>query len=495
MCNGFSIFKKNNMKKILQYISVVAVACFVAVSCSKKLDLDPIGTVDGEQFFTKLEDYEFALTGAYSRLKQNSLYSGINGGSVFLSGVDLAGDNFREGPTNLGNLNTMYRWNYTAASAVVKGGWDAAYRVIQQANLSVRDIQRFRPDAPQKVNRIEGQARALRAFMHLELLRWWAPDYDRASTSLGVPYVEVFDVEQKPSRPTVKETYDKMEADLKTAKAMLSNTDAAIQSVTSIAGTGRAYMDSLVVNAILARMYLYANQLDSAIKYSTYVINARPLATVTEFPNIWQDATTKEVIWSVNYQTIDAPLIREIYRPAVSQDDDEIPWRPVDALIALYGATDVRRATYFINRTRRGVTRTVINKFWAKAGVTRPDGIVNFKVFRTAEMVLARAEALARKGLDVAALTDLNALRAARNVVAGVETGATLLAAIQTERRKELLIEGHRFFDLKRTVRTVTRTQNCTDYCTLEPNRRAWALPIPQTEIIANPNMQQNPGY
>ncbi|HVF97201.1 MAG TPA: RagB/SusD family nutrient uptake outer membrane protein, partial [Flavisolibacter sp.] len=282
----------------------------------------------------------------------------------------------------------------------------------------------------------------------------------------------------------------------KVAKNLLSDVDQSIQSVTLTAGTGRAYMDSLVVNAILARMYLYANELDSAIKYSTYVINARPLTTAAEFPDIWTDASTKEVVWAINYQTIDAPLLREIYRPAVSQEDDEISWRPVDALIALYPTADVRRATYFINRTRRGTTRTVINKYWAKAGVTRPDGIVNFKVFRTAEMVLIRAEARARKGgLDVAALADLNALRAARNAATGLETGATLLAAIQTERRKELLTEGHRFFDLKRTVRTVSRTQNCTDYCTLESTRRAWALPIPQTEIIANPAMQQNPGY
>lgn len=482
------------MKRRLHHISALALALVLAASCNKKIELEPVSTVDGEQFFTKLDDYEFALTGTYALLKQNSLYSGVNGGSVFLSGVDLAGDNFREGPTNLGNLNTLYRWNYTANSAVVTGAWNAAYRVIQQANLSVRNIQRFRAEEPERVNRIEGQARALRAFMHLELLRWWAPDYDRNSASLGVPYVEAFDVEQAPSRPTVKQTYDRMEADLKAAKAMLSNVDRSVQSVTTTAGTGRAYMDSLVVNAILARMYLYANELDSAVKYSTHVINARPLATATEFPLIWQDATTKEVVWSVNYQTIDAPLLREIYRPAVSSEDDEISWRPVDALYNSYATGDVRYPTYFVTRSRRGVSRVLINKYFAKSAVARPDGIVNFKVFRTAEMYLIRAEALARKGQNAAALADLNALRAARNAAVGAETGPALQTAIQTERRKELVAEGHRFFDLKRTARTVDRTQ-CTDYCTLEPANRAWAFPIPQTEIIANPNMAQNPGY
>ena len=93
------------------------------------------------------------------------------------------------------------------------------------------------------------------------------------------------------------------------------------------------------------------------------------------------------------------------------------------------------------------------------------------------------------------ALNDLNALRSARGAAIGSESGTALLNAIQTERRKELFIEGHRFFDLKRTTRTVNRTQGCSSYCSLAADNRAWALPIPQTEIIANPNMQQNPGY
>jgi hypothetical protein len=303
--------------------------------------------------------------------------------------------------------------------------------------------------------------------------------------------VDVFDIEQKPARPTVKQTYDRMEADLKTAKALLSDTDVPVQSVTSTASANRFYVDSLVVNAILARMYLYANQLDSAIKYSTYVINARPLATAAEFPLIWQDVSSKEVIWSVNYQTIDAPLAREIYRPAVVTEDEERSWLPVTALTSAYQGADVRGPAYFT--TRFGVT--VLNKYFAKAGVSRPDGIVNFKVFRTAEMYLIRAEALARKNLDQSSLADLNALRTARSATAGAEAGAALLTAIQTERRKELVVEGHRFFDLKRTVRTVNRTQNCSTFCTLLPDNRAWSLPVPQTEIIANPNMQQNPGY
>ncbi|MEI9909716.1 MAG: RagB/SusD family nutrient uptake outer membrane protein [Bacteroidota bacterium] len=93
-------------------------------------------------------------------------------------------------------------------------------------------------------------------------------------------------------------------------------------------------------------------------------------------------------------------------------------------------------------------------------------------------MYLIRSEAYARKTVVVPqALADLNAVRTARNATPGTEAGAALLEAIQTERRKELVMEGHRFFDLKRTVRTVSRTQGCGTFCTLQPTNRAWLFP------------------
>lgn len=477
------------MKRTSQYLLALLVSGFVFTSCSKTVDLDPSHTINGDNFFNTVDEYDFALTGAYRNIRaSNSLYAGVNGGSVWLSAVDIAADNFSSGPNNLGNLNTAFRWNYTADGGVPRNAWNAAYLAIQSANIAMRGIDRFAATEPLKVNRIEGQARTLRAHLHFELFRWWASEYDRNSTALAVPYVTKFDIEQKPARPTVSQFYDAMEADLKTARMMLSNTDRPIQSTTSTAGTERAYVDRLVVDALLARMYLYANQLDSAIKYATFVINERPLATPAEFSQIWQDASTAEVIWSIKYQAGNAALAREIYQPAGDQES----WTPVNDLLNLYSGNDIRANEYWaiVNGN------VVLGKYFAKSTASgNPDGVVDFKAYRTAEMYLIRAEAYARKDMDVEGLADLNALRSARNASTGFESGTELEAAIQTERRKELVVEGHRFFDLKRTVRTVSRTQDCASWCTLPPNHRGWAFPIPQTEMLANPNMEQNPGY
>jgi hypothetical protein len=127
-------------------------------------------------------------------------------------------------------------------------------------------------------------------------------------------------------------------------------------------------------------------------------------------------------------------------------------------------------------------------------------GVRSFKVFRAGEMMLMRAEAKARSG-EATAIDDLNALRTARGVATGTESGAALLSAILLQRRVELLGEGHRWFDLRRTTKTIVRTEcgtaNSTraERCTINADARGWVFPIPFNELKVNPNLVQNPGY
>lgn len=474
------------MKRNLKYISSFILCGALLASCTKKVDLNPTYTVNGDASFNTIEDYEAALTGAYVRLKAGNYY-GSGSSNAFVGLPDMLSDNLYETTESLSNYTTLQRWAYTADDGNIEGIWLNAYTVVQQANLAMRNIDKLSSSNAGAVNRIKGQALALRALAHFDLFRYFGEEYNRNSTKLGIPYVEVFDLEQKPARLTVKGTYDKIEADLKLAKQLMSNTDKAIQT------SSRAYIDSLVVDAMLARMYNYAGVSDSAIKYASIVINTRPLASAAAFPLIWQDASTAEVIWAVKFEQGNSGIGDNIYYVT----GNRASYRPTTNLLSLYNtSTDIRYSSYFQVRPRGSSSRLVLSKYLAKQPyLNKPDGIVDFKAFRTGEMYLIRAEAYARKGDDVSALADLNTLRSARGATVGAETGAALLTAIMDERRKELVGEGHRFFDLKRTTRTINRTTNCTNFCTLLPGAREWAFPIPQSEITANPQMVQNPGY
>lgn len=466
-------------------------------SCNKVLDVEPDFNLDGTTAFNSVEDYDFALTGTYRQFRLADYYGAVDGNSnAFATLPDMLGDNLDErAQESLFNKRVFSSWNYAEDENQIENTWTTAYGIIGQANIIANGVDEFASSDPGAVNRVKAQALTIRAMVHFDLLRYWADNYDRNSTLPGIPYIKVFDYEQKPSRGTVKQTYDNIEADLQAARALMGNMDRAINSGSNTSGTARAYMDINAVNAISARMYLYANKMDSAIKYSTLVINARPLANRTDFPRIWIDGSTAEVVWSCIFDATQGGPGLSVYSPTRNRSE----YIPNPTLLTNYNqANDIRYSSYFLSRTASSGTRTVLSKYQAKeAQLPRPDGVTNFKAIRTGEMYLIRAEAYARSSNDVLALADLNTLRSTRilNFVAGTETGAALINAIALERRKELIGEGHRWFDLKRTTHVINRL-NCSNFCTLGSTAREWTWPIPQPEIDANPNiLPQNPGY
>ena len=133
----------------------------------------------------------------------------------------------------------------------------------------------------------------------------------------------------------------------------------------------------------------------------------------------------------------------------------------------------------------------------APFGDPNPNGGTNDRVIRYADVLLMHAEAAYHNGNEAAARTSLNAVRA-RASASGSQTlppvtssGQTLLNAIYRERRIELGLEGHRFFDLVRTGRAAS-VLGSLGYTDGVHN----VFPIPQSQIQAtNGAIVQNPGY
>ena len=483
------------------HISTVLTAIFMmaVTSCDDILDVSPEFQKEGSQIFKTIEEYDFALTGAYALFRQVGYFgSGGQTTSTWGNLPDMMGDNLVRTAEDLANWQTQVNWTYTADENDLEVAWQAAYTVISQANLTLRNIDQFANSEPEAVARIKGQALAIRGMAHFDLLRYWAESYDRNSSGLGVPYVEVVDANSKPNRLTVSQVYDKIFADLSEAENLLGNLEDPINS-----GTNRSYIDITVLQALLARIYLYSGNFAQAEVYATSVINTIPLASRTAFPSIWRDASVSEVIWSVAFNLGEGVPAAGVHIAGSNRNR----FKPSAEVEASYDqVNDVRFSTYFANRTLGGASRRILTKFYARnaAPPTAGDNLVNWKAFRTGEMYLIRAEARARQaGKESLALADLNDLRAARitGYVPQVLTGQALLDAIALERRKELIGEGHRWFDLKRTTRTITRPtvdgHLSATPLTLSSGAREWTWPIPTTELKANENIagQQTTGY
>ncbi|NTS40855.1 RagB/SusD family nutrient uptake outer membrane protein [Flavisolibacter sp. BT320] len=501
--------------KIKRSLIALAVIGMAMQSCSKDdLELRPEFSLDALENPSSLEQVEQVLQGAYARFRITALpdrtissyySSGSGTGAGWALMPDVMSDNLYETNETLANSRTMADWLYQPNTDEVENMYAAPYTVIAAANIVLRDVDKFTTAENQKkANRIKGQALAIRAMAHFDLFRYFATKYDRNSTSdLAVAYVKEFLVStsNQPARLSNKDFYDNLFADLTAAQGLLSDVDATINT----SAVSRPYFDLAAVYALQARAYLYAQQWTEAITASTNAINLRPLASRTAFAGMYTEAAAGEIIWNVQFESGQSGPTYLIYFPAQQRSY----FRPapevaeVTGLLGLIKATDVRFDTYFSEINSNISSGLSVTKYSGKG--TQTDGAANFVAFKTGEMYLIRAEARARSNQEGLALQDLNALRAARITgylpVAGL-TGDALLTAIANERRKELVGEGHRFFDLKRTTRTIQRGAACgntqlspSGACTLAPNAREWALPIPEVVLRANPNMRQNPGY
>jgi starch-binding outer membrane protein, SusD/RagB family len=487
------------MKSILKYSLVLGVVASVS-SCKKNLELAPIYENTNLSAFKKLDDFANGLNAVYTRFADVSYYNGNHGCLA-----DAPTDNFYETIESLVNFQRLANWTYLPNELYMSNCWTVPYNGIYQANLLLSRLDAFAAENTGKYNRILGQLLAARALMHFDLLKMYSNNLDRNSTDLGIPIKVNTDI-TSPSRNTVKEVYDFIYNDLGRAIVLLGTTDIAVNSASN-----KGFIDQLGARCILARVAITAKDYATAISNASPVIAAVPLASRTVFPGIWNDASVSEVVWSIQNNNGD-PGSPFPSADVMSFRFNRNTFGLHTSLFNLYDTTgyaatgtsrDVRFSSYFfIRNATLGINNWALQKFRGKGAAS--DNLVNFKVFRVAEMYLIRAEAYANTpGQDNLGSADLNALKAVRiNAWSNVAySGAGLKTEIENERRRELVGEGHRWFDLKRGSRVVSRpvaglgNPNAMIATSLPASSNKWVFPIPEFETRVNPNMTQNPGY
>ncbi len=480
---------KRLLKSTYLFAAVLAVGLF---ACNKPLDTVPDTTLTD---LRTLDDVRSALRGAYDGFQSNSYYDNPAASgtpSAYSALPDLMGDDFVEALESLGNWNVMSEMIYASDYANVSGAFIQPYEIISRVNNLLQFVGKYESGATSdEAKRIRAQALAIRAHCHFDLMRYFAVDFGRNATALGVPYVTTFDPQKPfgnlPARNTVKENYDAILKDLNDALSAFGG------GGNTTNNASRYYIDSLVVYAMRARVNYYASQWEDVIRDASVTLTERKLGNSSDFVASFaadrEAAPPTEVYWQIPSDNA--------LRPGGAISGSSPNYRITAAMGTILQSQGGAYVDTVITRFNQvgsgGVQRTLLWKY--------PE-IRSFKVYRAGEMMLMRAEAKARiDPNDPTALDDLNTLRTNRGVGTGTETGTALLNAILLQRRVELLGEGHRWFDLRRTTKTIVRAECGTagnsraERCTIGPNDRTWVFPIPFNELKVNPNLTQNPGY
>lgn len=477
------------MKKIK--ILILSSALVTLFSCQKLLEIKETDFIGGDVALKTVLNNEQGVIGAYAAM---NVEMGILLNAVFADEVVTA---------DFYNAATVHEWQYGTQDVSIRDQYTAItlyYRIIDRVNRVLQALPNATAaNATQEAlrSRIRGEALFLRAFCHFELYRYYSNS--AVGTDLAMAYMETPSL-LPTARITVAPYFQKLKGDLAAAKPLLP----------AFSATSDIYRASnMAASALQARVALYLKEWNDAITFSTEYINAIPLASSANFPGIWTDANRSELAFKLSRTASNGGRIGSLFRgtSANASNIGGITWTVSQKLWDSYDQTnDIRFSSYYKNEPllaggSRKYTR-LIKKYEGTAYGTPNENVADAKVFRTGEMYLIRAEARAENNDLVGAAADLNALRTARingytPVILASKDAA--ITQIMEERFKELPYEGHRFFDLKRrnlpVVRITADLPNPAAQAILPAGNFRFLLPIPSTEIQANPLMQQNPGY
>ena len=425
------------MKNIYKYLLIFASSALI-VSCGES-DLEPTLALDKDldSGITSDADLGFVLNSAYDRMSVTGYY-GRN--SIIMGDVrtDNAYSNMNSGRFADSDMD------YSSNGA---GPWSSIYRVIAITNIVINADASALTGDPAKIAHIQGQAHALRALAHFDLLQDYGQHFitgQGGGDALGVPYVKTYKdpAYLEPARATVASNIGDIAADLTTGISLMSDSY----------NTSTSYMTKAGAYAVLARAALYAGSVDpslyatadSAAKWVIANSGATPVGA-SGFVSSYVTDNASNSIFELAFSGTDSRGINGIAYILRGTSYGDVRILTGDGanpdLLDIYDTDDVRGGSDMIG-TAQGYP-TMLGKF------PTMNGEDNVTIFRIEEMHLIAAETSLRAGNAADALTYLNNIPAIRGLGAGYYASATM-DNILLERRKEFAFEGLRFYDLSR---------------------------------------------
>lgn len=462
------------MKTIYKHIilSPIIVLLLIVVSCDSFVEVDlPKSQLTSEGVFKDFATADAALTDIYAKIRDKGVLTGLN------TGISNQLGNYTDELIAYGEPTSttvsFYNNAVLASNSDVADYWNASYNQIYATNAILEGLADNNSFASENKNKLVGEALFIRALMHFYLVNLFG----------DIPYIKKTDYIENRSVSRIPATavYTNILEDLQNSIELLP---------AAYSSSERIRPNKYVARALLSRVFLYMGQYAQAANEASAILNQSASFILTKNINQVFLISSKETIWQlksaaagqntkegVTFIFLSAP-------PALTSLSSEF--------VNSFPANDLRRANWI-----KGVTDQ--NAVWYHPYKYKEQNFTGTSleysiVFRTAEQYLIRAEARAQQGDLIGAKEDLNKIRQR----AGLQdtqaiTKTEIIDAILTERKWELFTEqGHRFFDLKRfnkidaVLNGVKQGWNTTDKL----------LPIPQSELSANPNLRpQNPGY
>ena len=469
--------------KVLIIISTILISALT--SCNKWLEITPQDTVEEDQLFATGDGYRNVLNGVYKQMANTSMY----GQELSWGMLDVMAQLYHTRAFKSTNVYYKIASAYSYEDKYVKPKiqeiWSQAYNSIANCNsllnkIDATDSTLFRGLNNEKLL-IKGEALALRAFLHFDMLRLFAPAPNSQDQASYIPYFTTYPSTFEPNR-SVKEVLQLAIKDLEEARTLVAPHDTIAWRIMlhtdyriNYNGSSdvmnqdlffkhRGYhLNYLAICALLARVYNYMGELDKTyyqksydiaehvIKFNLNTSGSTKTLGFTPYYNANKNQKLYDgVIFCLsnqklmdNYATITADITTKFYlqTPSILFDDN----------------ADIRKTKL---TEASGSYQISIKNIGSKSNMDTYNTYCRdmLPMIRLSELYYIQAEYLCRKGDIAGAVDKIDVVRKARSCQTGAmgEMAKKIkdLESFKTEMTKEatrdFMQEGQAFFFYKR---------------------------------------------
>ena len=513
------------MRLFRPIITIASIALTTLVACEKFIDEpQPVDTVSIDEIGNSTVGLETALTGAWAWWTAPECY--VGNAIIYPEAMaDYTNNTYQRG---VRSSEEAYRRDFENDTYGMIG--EFGQRTSRAENLANQVILSIRNGEPQdeafasNKDRLLGEGLFLRSWIHFEYakmsgLQWNTKNPAANADALGPmirfkPVLTLEDLAQ--ARTPLAATYDSIISGLKQAELLLpefydeSSHDASFQV--------RASRDA--ASTLLAKVYWQQNDFENALVHINRAIGSVPGQSNYPLASDFNEVYNRNGITGTTNTESNSEVILEYVAAAPSkiatrngQALSNAWWR--DNNVSLYFDDYFQNLAQFDTVNDRRFQELIRDDFTQDNGnVTEEDNAwstlkffseANYPIFRSAELLLMRAEIFARNGRTADALADLNYVRSRAGLTPLTDT-VNLLEEIFTERIREMHAEGYRIHDLRRLgsltdgdadevfilpgARDLSDPQDCGYPGACEPikwNDLMLIWRIPQSELDINP--------
>jgi len=489
-------------------------------SCAD-LDQTSISSIDKENFYQNESDIKVALNGIYQQLTTGGMNAPWNNEVIYFN--DLQSEYARRGTANSADITEIGNFSITPTNGFVKTAWNYRYLAINRANILIDKVAGVSLDETTRSN-YTNAAKFLRALYYFDLVRYFG----------DVPLV-LHDGEGEGEPRTSQDlVYEQIVTDLTDAEQITPD----FAPLTSQASAGAA-------SALLAKVYLtwaqtdtdYAKEhqselLQKSVAAADRVISAGKYQLISKFIDNWSldkkegaeliftvehkfsvnRNITGHCVFSTGFTNASLPVIAALNNDIYNDFDPNDQRRDASVTLRLFNPADGK----YFDFERLRFRKYIDTLYMANESAPYISGQnTSSSVLRYADVLLVKAEAENElNGPTAAAYDAINQVRRRaywnpyENTQKQPTDGTTLnlsglskeqfRTAVQAERFKEFITEGSRWFDLKRwhiLVKTIKEKVDADDLKYKNISPRNYYLPVPEDQIVLNPNLKQNWGY